>query len=146
VDAVDGRQIILPHKEYSKWGFRLRCGYDALPEEIGCFFSHVKALRIFLESDREHAIIFEDDIEPLSDIAEAIKESIRYGKSWDLLRLNGIREPRQYEIAKLNQKYQLCIPVNQYLGSGTYMLNGNAANRLLRHILPMRVPFDHVIG
>ncbi|MDR1382314.1 MAG: glycosyltransferase family 25 protein [Planctomycetaceae bacterium] len=146
VDAVDGKQIILPHKEYSKWGFRLRCGYDAFPEEIGCFFSHVKALRLFLESDREHAVICEDDTTPLPDLAEVVDEACRYRKYWDLLRLNGIKEPKQYKIVQLNQKYQLCIPFNHYLGSGAYMLNRKAAKKLLQHALPMRVPFDHVLG
>jgi glycosyl transferase family 25 len=146
VAAVDGCQVVLPHPEYSKWGYRFRCGYDAFPEEIGCFFSHVKALRLFLESDREHAVICEDDTTPSSDFAEVISEAIKYRKCWDLLRLNGIQIPKQSPVADLNQKYQLCIPFNRYLGSGAYMVNRKAAKKLLKHSLPMRVPFDHVLG
>ncbi|GHU19377.1 hypothetical protein FACS189472_09070 [Alphaproteobacteria bacterium] len=64
VTAVDGRELsqekiksIVDTESYQKF-------FKMLPEPgtVGCSLSHEKALKRFLESDNEFALIFEDDV------------------------------------------------------------------------------------
>src|SRR5690606_3854414 len=56
ISAVDAKNL-------DKESFQVKNRYDRdlLPGEIGCFLSHVKTLKTFLDSDKDFAVIIEDD-------------------------------------------------------------------------------------
>lgn len=146
VSAVDGQTIDFPHPDYSEKRYRLCHGKKTHTNEVGCFFSHLKALRIFLESGQEHALICEDDISATPELVEVLHEVLRYRHSWDILRINGLHVPAQVPVTSLTKGYQLTVPLAWFGGTGAYMVNRKAAERLLKHIVPMRVPYDHALG
>jgi GR25 family glycosyltransferase involved in LPS biosynthesis len=47
-----------PHNRY----------YNLMPTELGCNLSHLKAIKTFLLTKEEYAIIIEDDVEPVGDL------------------------------------------------------------------------------
>jgi len=145
ISAVDGKTIEFPHVEYSEKLYRLYHGKKTHPNEVGCFFSHMKALRTFLASNSEHALICEDDISAKPELVEVLHEALRYRRSWDILRLNGLHAPFQVPVVSLVKGCQLTIPITWFGGAGSYMVNRKAAERLLKHLVPMRVPYDHAL-
>ncbi len=146
VSAVSGDSIEFPHPEYSEQGYRLCHGKRTIPNEVGCYFSHLKALRAFLDTDQEHALICEDDVSAQPDLIDVLHDALRYRKYWDILRLNGLRVPVQVSIATLSdERHRLTVPLTWYGGTGAYMLNRKAAERLIEHLVPMRIPYDHAL-
>jgi glycosyl transferase family 25 len=145
VSAVDGKTIEYPHPDYSEKYYRLYHGKKTNLCEVGCFFSHLKVLRTFLASSREHVLICEDDVSAKPELVDVLYEALRYRRSWDILWLNGLHVPFQVPVVSLIQGYHLTIPLTWFGGAGSYMVNRKAAERLLKHIVPMRIPYDHAL-
>lgn len=87
VDAVDGKD--LPHDvpEYDRAERSKRYHYDLTPNEIACTLSHKKALRTFLDSDAEYAVIMEDDAVLADNIEQGVYELIHQLKGWEVAKL-----------------------------------------------------------
>lgn len=62
VSAVDGRKITAKSYYNSIINTYHTTNKLLSPAELGCTLSHIKALKEFLESDNEYALILEDDI------------------------------------------------------------------------------------
>ncbi len=93
---------------------------------IGCTLSHVKALKSFLETNEEYAIICEDDVivHPCLDIPLQKQRFAESGK--DLLHLhNGIPLPQAF----------LC-------GTDAYMVNRRGAQIIIDNALPIEIHYD----
>jgi len=74
IDAVDGRE--LKAKEYFKQSSHFVHFYSRMmsPAELGCSLSHCKVMEEFLASDKEVALVLEDDVVGTDDdIAEIEK-------------------------------------------------------------------------
>jgi glycosyl transferase family 25 len=144
VSGVDGQQIELPHPDYDERRYRLYHGKKINKGEIGCYFSHMKALRMFLESDAERALICEDDITAKPELRETLEEAAIYREHWDLLRVNSLHAPTHVPIKKLKNG-KLVIPVYWTGGTGAYLVNRKAAERIVTLLLPMYLPYDHAL-
>ncbi|MDR3182665.1 MAG: glycosyltransferase family 25 protein, partial [Planctomycetaceae bacterium] len=64
VPAVDGRELRFPHPDFAQRRYFWLYGRPPVGAKIACFLSHIKALKTFLESDAQHALICEDDVFP----------------------------------------------------------------------------------
>lgn len=63
VDAFDGREIFLADfAPYDDRKARKFMGRSMTPGEVGCYVSHQRAARAFLESGERLGLVFEDDI------------------------------------------------------------------------------------
>ncbi|MDO6811817.1 glycosyltransferase family 25 protein [Tenacibaculum soleae] len=62
VSAVDGRKITAKSYYNSIIDYYRRTNKVLSPAELGCTLSHIKALKLFLNSDNEFALILEDDV------------------------------------------------------------------------------------
>ena len=88
ISAIDGKLLSKSelHKvcDYKKF----KSYFKMLPERgtIGCSLSHEKALKRFLESEYEFALIFEDDVvfNP-PELRKCIDKSIEKKNLWDIL-------------------------------------------------------------
>ena len=146
VSAVNGKAItkkdwkeIVDEKSFKDF-------FKMLPEPgtIGCSLSHEKVWRQFLASDNEFAVVFEDDVKfdptKLYDIISAVIEN----KSlWDLVgfELNHYGYPQK--IARLSEMEFLVFYMTNVKHSGAYMINREAAKRLLEKFYPIKMPLDH---
>ena len=57
ISAVDGRRLVLPHRDFSRAGYALLHGRRTSPPEIGCYLSHIAAARALLDSEADLALI-----------------------------------------------------------------------------------------
>ncbi|GEM_PF-204277 len=145
VPAVAGKDLTFPHPDFAAWRFFLWHGRKAVPNEVGCFFSHIKALKTFLETGKDHALICEDDVFPLPQLVEVLHEAMRYSGSWDLLRLSGNRPTKGVNFATLSHGFQLRCDLKTASGTGASIVNRHAAETIIKKCLPMRAAYDDTL-
>ncbi|MCL2348815.1 MAG: glycosyltransferase family 25 protein [Planctomycetaceae bacterium] len=142
ISAIDGKALQFPHPDFSAWRYFFYYGRIMVPTKVACYFSHIKALKTFLETDKEHAMICEDDVFPLPELADVVGDAMQYSDSWDLLRLNGIKPTRGVNFVPLSHGFQLCCDLKTASGNGAKIVNRHAAETIIRKCLPMRLPHD----
>ncbi len=143
IDAVVGKELTLPHKDYNERRYRLAHGKYTSMGELGCYFSHIKALKVFLKSSKEYALILEDDIEFPKQIADILTKALSHSHRFDLLKLCDFHKGIRYNIVSIDEKYSLACSLTRQTGSGGYLVNKKAAVQMLDKLLPMWLPFDH---
>lgn len=143
IEAIVGKEIELPDPRYSEGCYRKAHGKRTNPGELGCYFSHIKALEVFLDSEDNHAIICEDDIEFEDLFQDVIKEALEHEKRFDLLRISGLHRGSPVKIVSLKNGYSLSCCLTRQAGSGAYLVNRKAACKMIKALLPMWLPYDH---
>ncbi|MEM9081529.1 MAG: glycosyltransferase family 25 protein [Verrucomicrobiota bacterium] len=143
VEAVDGQTLELPHPHYSDRGYRLCHGKTTNVNQVACYLSHLKAMRMFLETDEEHAVIMEDDVEFGPDLPELINLALKARPNIGCLRLAGRRQSKPIIKDQLNAQFQLGIDLTRQTGTGCYLLNRETAHHMLEKLPPMFLPIDH---
>ncbi len=90
VDACDGRQFDVSNCEDYDRARRLRLfGRDLFGSEIGCYRSHVAAMRKAAESDFAYSVILEDDVKLHPRFWEIVDRVIEAVPELELVRLMG---------------------------------------------------------
>jgi glycosyl transferase, family 25 len=90
VPAVDGRKFdVASIAEYDAVRARYYVGREMVGAEIGCFYSHLNAARVFLESGADYALVLEDDVRPLCNVEHLLEKVIpdlnRHDPDWLML-------------------------------------------------------------
>ena len=90
VAAIDGRKLdVSSFAEYDPVSTQRRHGRVMSGGELGCYLSHITALKSFAESEFENALICEDDIILPSDAKHFLSSFLELSKceslTWDLL-------------------------------------------------------------
>jgi len=142
IPAVLGDLLEEPIDGFAERPFQIRTGKQTNKREIGCYFSHLKALGAFLESDAEHALILEDDAILPEDMVPLLDDALKYASQWDLLRLSSSREGEYVNFAKLIGDRRLAVNMSVLKNTAAYVINRSAAKQCLKHLSPMRLPFD----
>lgn len=142
IEAIDGRDISLPSPHFDERGYLASHGRRPNPFEIGCYLSHVKCAYSLLESENEHALVLEDDLEFDDDFLDVLSCALDRSESWDLLRLSSVSSGRKFRIQKLHGRFDLAIALTREKGSGAYVINRRAAEWILKSLMPMRLPYD----
>ena len=114
IEGVDGEQL---DKEKSRQFFdedksRLRLGYVITKNEIACSLSHIKALKTFLEDEKQdYALFLEDDISisNFESLEIAVKLMPKPNK-WDLLYL-GYQQMNMKTPLNIYLKWLLVYPI-----------------------------------
>ena len=143
VEAINGRQLPEPYEGYSPLAFMLKHGKRTNPAEIGCYFSHIKALSEFLASGDSHGLILEDDVAFTPDASTLIATALRHAAEWDILRLSALHDPVRVKVRALDARHALCVDLTKQTGAGAYVVNRRAAQVLVKRLLPMSLPYDH---
>jgi len=148
VPAIEGKTLTIPIEDYDAPMFYLYVGREAGPGEVGCYLSHLKVLRMFLESDKEFALICEDDASPTPECYEVIEQAIAHSDTWDLLRL--YIHAHRHSIAampyrSLTSIYNLCTPITGMRTAAAYIVNRRAAEILFRELVPMTSQYDNAL-
>lgn len=142
LSAVDGvaEQGSL-HPTVNAPAFRWHTGRDALPGEMGCYHSHLKAWQALLDSNHRFLLVLEDDIVFHPDFAQALSTALRGAEHWDMLKLAKIRAKLPICQGQLGD-YQLNAYIGAATGFGAYLIQREIAQRLLPQMLPIRAPID----
>ena len=143
VTAVDWKTLTLSHAQYSEKLYRWFHGRTPNVRELACYLSHLKAMKAFLATDDDHALIGEDDLVLRADFDAAIQAAMGYTRFWNILRVTGLSRGHPLKLARLSDIYFLCVNLGRLKGAGAYVIDRVAATALLDRLLPMRLPYDH---
>ncbi|KAA9370551.1 glycosyltransferase family 25 protein [Ochrobactrum quorumnocens] len=143
VEAVEGK--LLTDDElvgFDDAGFRRRHGKIAMPAEIGCYFSHIRALAAIIAADEPFAVIVEDDVEFTPEFTPFITKACRL-KGWDVIKLVNHRTAAFRGFRSIDK----CFSIGRCLhgpsgSSAAYIVTLDGARRLLSAIKPMSLPYD----
>jgi len=140
--GVDGRarlDELLPTVDVP--AFERHVGRDVLPGEIGCYHAHLHAWQQLLASDAQVLLVLEDDIVFHDDFLDALRTALRGRAHWDVLKLARIRAQQPVCQGMLGP-YRLNAYIGAATGFGAYLVQREAAQRLLPRLLPIRAPID----
>ena len=121
IEAVNGRLLTLPHADYDERAYRLRHGKRTNLAELGCYFSHIKALKTFLQSEQDHAMILEDDVSLCDELPTIIEQAMLVAHKWDILRLSGRHSWIPIKFDRLTEERYLCCNLSRQTGAGAYL-------------------------
>jgi len=101
---------------------------------VGCYLSHLAVWREFLDTNEEHALILEDDLDPtqISRLSQNIEWLMRREDQWD--------------IGLLGWVGTLYDPHKGFIGAHAYIVSRYAAKMLVEESLPIRKQVDFVIN
>tara|TARA_X000000950_G_scaffold36329_2_gene38831 strand:- start:2011 stop:2790 length:780 start_codon:yes stop_codon:yes gene_type:complete len=142
IDAVLGKDLEKPIHEFNEKRFNVLTGKHKSHGEIGCYLSHIKALKEFLKSSSDHALILEDDVNLPDHLPKLITEAITHSQHWDLLRLSSSRDGQYIKIANMSSDSQLVYNTKVLKNTGAYVINRKAAKSCVDKMLPMCLPYD----
>lgn len=151
--AVDGQRLgpdDLAH--YDADATRRRFGRSLGRGEIGCYLSHVAALRRFLASDAETLLVVEDDLlltPNFGDLLSAMVQALAGRSDWDVVNLGN--RPRRWarpllRLAQADEAMaELCV-AHHFPALTTALLWSRAgAEAFLAQALPIRGAVDEVL-
>lgn len=146
ISAIDGKllseeeiQKVCDQEKFKKY-------FKMLPEKgtIGCSLSHEKALRTFLESEYEFALIFEDDVEfDPCELKDCVEKAIEKKDLFDILSFEVTHNRFPLKISDLCEDKYMALYITAVKHAGCYLINRNAAKKLLGKFFPIIMPFDH---
>jgi len=145
IEAVDGSRLCQQMRDLmcDPAQYRSCHGRDPMPAEIGCYVSHLRALRRFVQSPHAYAVVLEDDAsisEDFREIIESLASSDLGG--FDVVKLQGRHHGLSIPTTAVGG-IRLHVNLTRVTGATGYMLNRVAAERYLHSLSKMVVPFDH---
>ncbi len=120
-------------------------GSPILPGKMGCYASHVTVWETFLASDKDVALILEDDVVFHDDFLQALDIALAHSDRWDTLRFNCIRAKLPVSQGKLGT-YTLNAYIGPFTGNAAYLIHRSVAERLLPNLWPQTRAFDHELN
>jgi glycosyl transferase family 25 len=121
-------------------------GRSIQPGEVGCFMSHVKALRHFVEGPDDYVIILEDDAIISSEIIEVINKSLKFLQAVDFYVVN--LGPSDYKytsmIASLGNNKLYCSHRFPMLATGL-LWSRSGALAFLNSFRNVSLPYDNYL-
>ena len=145
IPAVNGSALQFPIPEYSEALYHRFHGRPTSRGAVGCYLSHVKAIKEFLATGDEYALIAEDDLTLEPDFHAVLSAAMRYSQHWNILRLTGLTKGTPVSVASLLSDYSLCIGFGRLKGTGAYVIDRVAARALAARLIPMWLPIDHAL-
>jgi glycosyl transferase family 25 len=142
--ASDGRQLdmndpaLIDREEFGR-----RHGKRPLPGELGCYLSHVRALRRLMASDAEFGLVLEDDGRLQDSLPGIVNQLMQASTDWDLVKFSGVHHGHPRALRAIDAQHDLVVMLTKCTVSSGYLIKRKAAGVLAQGLLPMRIPFDH---
>ncbi len=150
--AVDARALTPgQHRSLDEAAYRRKHGMTPVLGELGCYLSHVEAMRLFLASDAAFALILEDDVLLHDSLPAVLQGLLANPGRWDMVKLSAVHSGTPQRVLQLSPdlapQHHLAVMLSRCTGSSAYLVNRRAAQAYLREhqgLLPMQLPYDHV--
>jgi glycosyl transferase family 25 len=146
--AVDAHTLTDAQRaELDEPGYQRRHGKTSLPGELGCYLSHVAALRAFLDSNALFGLVLEDDVQVLESLPSVLAGLMAIASQWDVVKLSAVHSGTPVAVHPVVPGHDLAVMLSRCTGSSAYLVNRRAAQAYLdpaRGLLPMQLPYDHV--
>jgi GR25 family glycosyltransferase involved in LPS biosynthesis len=107
--------------------------YELTRGAVGCWLSHVRLWRDFLETDKNTCLIFEDDAYMVTDMIGQLMH-VRPPKNWDIVLLGYVCNRCEDE-----QGIGDMIRVNKFFGLHCYMINRGFVQKFFKSKYSKRV-------
>jgi len=143
IPAADGRALDAEqYRTLDEPKFHEMCGKGVLPGELGCYISHLTALKKIAEGNAEMGVVLEDDVRFTPDFAPMI-DRLAGVDGWDVVKLINHRTGGFVRHLRLTNTYSLGRCLHGPMGSAAaYVVRREAARRLLVAMAKMSLPFD----
>ncbi|MDP1648790.1 MAG: glycosyltransferase family 25 protein [Rubrivivax sp.] len=146
--AVDARALTPAQRAaLDEPAYRRQHGMTPVPGELGCYLSHVEAMRLFLASDAACALILEDDVLLHDSLPAVLRGLMQHMARWDMVKLSGVHSGTPLPYLELAPGHHLAVMLSRCTGASAYVINRPAARAYLhgaQPLLPMKLPYDHV--
>jgi glycosyl transferase family 25 len=143
--AVDARALTADQRAaLDDAGYRRKHGMAPLPGELGCYLSHVEAMRLFLAGGAEFALVLEDDVLLHDGLPAVLHSLMHHAGRWDMVKLSAVHSGTPQPVLQLAPGYQLAVMLSRCTGASAYIVNRHAAQAYVEGLLPMQLPYDHV--
>ena len=143
--AVDGAALDEEgRRALDERGYRRLHGATPKLGELGCYLSHLRAMRTFLASEARFALILEDDVQPSQHLPDVVARLTRVADQWDMVKLSKVHRGTPVTVLALGHGATLDVMLTRCTGSSAYIVNRRAAQAYLDKLLPMTLPYDHV--
>jgi glycosyl transferase family 25 len=153
--AVDARALTPEqHAALDETAYRRKHGMTPALGELGCYLSHVEAMRRFLATDETQAafaLILEDDVLLHASLPAVLQGLMANPDRWDMVKLSAVHSGTPQRVLQLTPglapPHHLAVMLSRCTGSSAYIVNRRAAQAYLREnggLLPMQLPYDHV--
>ena len=144
--AVDGAALpTWPPGSVDEAGYARWHGKPVAAPEVGCYLSHLKALRTFLDTGATHLLLLEDDALPGPSTREVLEALLRCHAAWDVVKLTGFHRGSPLSVASLVPGHRLAVPFSRQGNTAAVLYSRPAAESAVRALVPMRLPFDHAL-
>lgn len=120
-------------------------GVDLRAGEMGCYLSHRQVWRDFLAGADEVCLVLEDDVNVHPDFAEVVGSLYEARRDWEFVRLFGVFKRETFPVRHLVGGHYLVDYLKQPNGTQGYLVNRQAAQRLLDYTGSMWHAIDNAI-
>jgi glycosyl transferase family 25 len=155
IEAIDGVELsdyeIINNHDYGIYKSGFHSSY-LRKEEIGCVLSHLKIFRRIVDEKIKLACILEDDNDYLMEFRDLLTEGNLNQTEWDILYLGHHSACTTKEAQSINKKQltssysKIGKAIEVPYGAYAYIINIEAAKKILNIAFPIRMPFDSYIG
>ena len=147
VEAIAGKDLPDVVPEYDRRERFKTFNYDLMPNEIACMLSHMKAMRVFLESGAEYGVIMEDDAVFADNIAAAVQEVTEHLTGWEIAKLNTDDNSKLYPIGDEGGTLTRAVFPKKLLWVAVgWIYTRRGAERMLEALQTFSLPADVQLG
>lgn len=152
--AYDGRGTDpISLEDYSSRQTRAYMGRDMTGGEVGCYFSHIRAVQAFLQCDADYALVLEDDALPNQNAIELIQalidwQAARGDPDWYLCHLGNPRMKyltKVGDIAVTNDTRGIYRAHYFPVTTSALLWTRAGAAEFAKRALPITGPVDHIL-
>lgn len=122
--AVEGRA--LPPQEVAAAldadTFRRWHGMEPALGEVGCYLSHVAAMRALLDSPHAAALILEDDVLLTPALRPALEGLMRHRGRWDMAKLSAVHSGTPQPVLEITAGHRLAVMLSRCTGASAYLV------------------------
>jgi glycosyl transferase family 25 len=143
--AVDARTLTAQQRaQLDDSSYCRKHGMLPVLGELGCYLSHVDAMRLFLASPAPFALLLEDDVLLGSGLPAVLRGLMAHAERWDMVKLSAVHRGTPVPLVEVAPGHRLAVMLSRCTGSSAYLLNRRAAQAYVEQLLPMSLPYDHV--
>lgn len=145
ISAVDGSKLQEAELDdlVNFSNFRRFTGRNPRRRNIEGSLSHLNVWRNFLKSGHKYALVLEDDMQfDPAKLRGVIEQLQFYPHLWDITSFEVSHRGAPVDLAKLGGT-DLVLYLTRVSHIGAYIINRDAAQKLLARALPIQMPIDH---
>lgn len=147
-DAVDGRAGEPPLEDGESINTRRAYLFRKkllTPTQVGCYLSHLRAVKKAYSDGYDRLCIMEDDIAIDDGFFDVLPEILSLDESYELVRLMGLRIRKRKILSGLvGGRFDLVRPVRGVAGTQGYVINRSGMEKLMNTAPNMYEPIDIV--